>query len=329
MIKSIAFFETKPWEEEYLRKRLKGRQLYFSSKPFSSAFAMKSDCISVFIYSKLDSAAIKKLPKLSLVATRSTGFDHVDVEACRKMKIPVCNVPYYGENTVAEHTFALILSISRNVHKSYMRTLRDDFSIDGLKGFDLKDKTIGIMGGGHIGMHVARIALGFGMKVIVCDHNPQYFLAEVMNFSYVPFEELLRNSDIISLHVPHTKQTHHLINRKSLKMMKKGAILINTSRGGIVDTDALLEALENKTLSGTGLDVIEGEELIKDEHELLGNTGNPEKFKQVVRDHRIFRMENVVFTPHNAFNSSEALQRVLDATIENILNEGKCNNVWQ
>ncbi len=318
----IAFFEVKNWEKAYLSKSLKSHSLKFFSEPLSAKNIGRIkdvNIVSVFIYSKISKDILKKLPKLKLIATRSTGFDHIDLNECSNRKIAVCNVPYYGENTVAEHTFALILSLSRHIHKSYVRTLRDDFSIDGLTGFDLKGKTIGIIGGGHIGLHVARMAKGFGMKVIVYDTSRQSFLAEVIGFDYVSLDGLLRESDIISLHVPYNKHTHHLINRNNIRRIKKGAILINTARGGVVDTNALLFALENKILAGAGLDVIEGEELIKEEHQLLHKTSNPEKWKTMVRKHRIFRMDNVVFTPHNAFNSKEALERILETTAQNIL----------
>jgi D-lactate dehydrogenase len=318
----IAFFEIKGWEKKFLKNNLKGYSLEFFSQPLSMKNVKKAkdfSVVSVFIYSKINKNILKKLPKLKLITTRSTGFDHINLKECRKRKIIVCNVPYYGENTVAEHTFGLILSLSRHIHKSYVRTLRGNFSIEGLTGFDLKGKTMGIVGGGHIGLHVARMARGFGMNVLVYDIKKQNFLAEVIGFKYMPLDGLLKESDIISLHVPYNKHTHHLINKKNIKKIKKGAILINTARGGVVDTNALLYALENKILAGAGLDVIEGEELIKEEHQLLHKTKNPEKWRTMVRNHRIFRMDNVVFTPHNAFNSKEALERILGTTSQNIL----------
>ncbi len=318
---NIAFFEVKPWEKTYLKRKLRGNSLRFFDEPVSNetmSEAKDSDIISVFIYSKINKDVLKRFTRLKSIVTRSTGFDHIDIKECNKKGVTVCNVPYYGENTVAEHTFALILSLSRNVHKSYLRTLMDDFSIEGLTGFDLKDKTIGIVGGGHIGLHVARIAKSFGMNVLVYDINKQKFLSEVMGFDYTDLENLLEKSDIVSLHLPYSEKTQRLMDKKNIRKMKKGSILVNTSRGGIVDTNALLDALEDKHLSGAGLDVIEGEELIKEEKELLHKSRNPNKWKIIVRDHRIFRMDNVVFTPHNAFNSKEALIRILDTTIEDI-----------
>jgi D-lactate dehydrogenase len=317
----IAFFEIKDWEKDYLKDRLKDHKLSFFDTEIRSSHVSKikeCECISVFIYSKVSKEVIEKLPKLKLVCTRSTGFDHIDMETCKERNISVCNVPFYGENTVAEHTFALILSLSRNVHKSYVRTLRDDYSIDGLTGFDLKGRTIGVVGGGHIGMHVARIAKGFGTEVLVYDIKRDSFMSEIIGFEYADLDDLLRRSDIVTLHVPYNKYTHHIINRKNIKLMKKGATLINTARGQLIDTDALLDALKSGHIGGAGLDVLEGEELIREERELLHDNDKSDAWRTIIRNQRIFKMDNVVFTPHNAFNSKEALIRILDTTSENV-----------
>lgn len=317
----IAFFEIQDWEKNYLRKRLKGHELEFFDKPLSLDYPGKDnnfDIASVFIYSKINSQIIQSLPSLKLITTRSTGFDHIDLKACSKKKIIVCSVPYYGENTVAEHTFGLILSLSRNIHKAYVRTLKQDYSIEGLKGFDLKGKTIGVIGAGHIGLHVIRVAKSFGMNVLAYDVNQDNFLTEVLGFNYVSLKELLGKSDIITLHAPYNKLTHHLINKDTIRLIKRGAILINTSRGAIVDTEALIEALDKKILAGAGLDVLEGEELIKEEKQLLSDPKKAEVFGQIIRDHILLSKDNVVFTPHVAFYSQEALERILDTTVENI-----------
>src|SRR3989344_8492416 len=168
----IAFFETEERENPYFRAKLKGYDVAFFDHPIdedNAAEVEDFDVISGFIYSKITKKALGKLKKVKMIATRGTGFDHIDVEECRKRKIIVCNVPTYGENTVAEHTFALILDLSRNIHKAFVRTVRDDFSIEGLKGFDLKGKTIGVIGTGHIGQHVIRIANGFEMNILAFD----------------------------------------------------------------------------------------------------------------------------------------------------------------
>ena len=317
----IAFFEIQNWEKTILKKKLKNHSLQFFSEPINESFLPKIkdiDLLSVFIYSKLDDKILKKLPKLKIIITRSTGFDHISLPACKKRKIKVCNRPSYGDNTVAEHTFALILALSRKTHKAYLRAQKDDFTIKGLQGFDLENKTLGVIGTGKIGKHVIRIARGFGMKVLAYDKFPDSSLANELNFNYAPLTQLLKKSDIITLHIPLLKQTKYLINSSRLKQMKSSAILINTSRGEIVDTTALLNALDNKKIAGAGLDVIEGEVLIKEEKELLHKKTNPEAWKQIIENHAIIDNENVVFTPHIAFYSKEALHRIIENTIQNI-----------
>ncbi|RMF05647.1 hydroxyacid dehydrogenase [Candidatus Woesearchaeota archaeon] len=320
----IAFFEVRNRgrEKSFFDRNLKGHKVVYFNEPLTedNAHRVKGfDAVSIFIYSKINKKVLSMLPKLKLVATRSTGYDHIDIRECAKRKVTVCNVPYYGENTVAEHTFALILALSRNVHKSYVRSLRRDFSIEGLQGFDLKGKTLGVVGAGRIGLHVIRIGRGFGMNVLAYDVHPDKWLSEVMHFNYVPLEELLKKSDIITLHVPYNEHTHHLINRETLKLVKKGTILINTSRGAVVDTDALIEALESGKLGGAGLDVLEGEEYIKEEKQLLYDKNKTEALGSIIKDHILLNMDNVVFTPHIAFYSKEALERIWQTTVDNIL----------
>ena len=219
-----AFFEMAVWEKRYLTRGLKSTSLSarFASLPLAEEtlpLALGAEVLSVFIYSKLSANILRRLPKLRLIATRSTGFDHIDLAACRKRKVVVCNVPSYGENTVAEHTFALILALSRNIHKAHVKTIKGDFSLEGLQGFDLKGKTLGIIGAGHIGLHVIKMAKGFGMKVLVFDVKKNAFLSEVLDYTYVSLESLLRSSDIVSLHAPYMPSTHHLMNRKTFSLM--------------------------------------------------------------------------------------------------------------
>ncbi len=315
---NIAFYEIKDWEKDYLKKSLKKHKLTFSRLK-AKKIPKDTEILSVFIYSKIEKKLLEKLPKLKLITARSTGFDHIDIKECKKRKITVCNVPAYGENTVAEHTFALILNISRKIYESIDQTRKGDFRLKGLRGFDLKGKTIGIIGCGGIGQHVARIAKGFETNVLVYDVNKDKKLAKKIGFKYSSLNSLLKKSDIISLHVPENKHTHHMLNKKTLKLCKKGAIIINTSRGGIIDTETLIMALNNKTIAYAGLDVLEGECYIKEEKALL----HPEfleecDLKNVLQDNILLRKLNVYITPHNAFNSKEALCRILDTTVENI-----------
>ncbi|MHA1946796.1 MAG: hydroxyacid dehydrogenase [Candidatus Hodarchaeales archaeon] len=317
----IAIFEIKDWEIDYFQAHLKGHSLKFFEDPLTmknASEALDAEVISVFIYSKITEELFSHLPNLKFVATRSTGFDHIDLDACAKRQIFVSNVPYYGENTIAEHSFGLILALSRNIHKSYLRTIRNDFSIEGLKGFDLKGKTLGVVGAGHIGLHVIRVAKAFDMTVLAYDVNRDQHLAEVLGFTYVSLADLLAGSDIISLHVPYNTHTHHLINKNNIRLIKKGAVLINTARGGIVDTEALLEALDQGILSGAGLDVLEGEELLLEDKRMVYDPSDLETMTNLVKDHILLSKDNVVFTPHIAFYSQEALERIIDTTIENI-----------
>ena len=318
-----VFFETAPWERRYLSRTLATSQLSlrFVADPLTDETvhqAAGAHILSVFIYSTLTARLLSCLPRLRLIATRSTGFDHIELAACRRRRILVANVPSYGENTVAEHTFALILALSRNIHKAYVKTIKGDFSLDGLQGFDLKGKTIGIVGGGHIGLHVIKMAKGFGMEVLVCDVRRNMFLSEVLDFRYAPLETLLRQSDIVSLHLPYMASTHHLMNRATFGLMKRGALIINTARGGLVDTDALVWALDEGLVGGAGLDVLEGEELVKEERQLLARDFPKDKLATVLKNHILLHRENVVITPHIAFDSKEALQRILDTTAMNI-----------
>jgi D-lactate dehydrogenase len=286
--------------------------------PDTAAQYADYDAIVVFIWTKVSGAVIDALPNLRLILTMSTGYDHIDLQACRARGITVCNVPHYGENTVAEHTFALILSLSRKLHAAYFQGLRGEYRIRELRGFDLYGKTLGVIGAGNIGLHVIRIARGFGMRVLAYDLRPHPLLAEVLGFAYTDLDTLLAESDIVSLHVPALPQTHHLINRETLCKMKRGALLINTARGSVVDTEALLWALEEGILAGAGLDVIEGEEYITEESALLKMPLAEQTLKQVVQAHLLLRRDDVVFTPHIAFNSHEAVQRILDTTLANL-----------
>jgi len=319
---TILICEATAPERAFLKRgALKAFPLKFFKEPIENvapAALKETKVLSVFIYSHVTGALLKQMPKLKLIATRSTGFDHIDMKACAKRKIVVSNVPFYGENTVAEHTFALILGLSRKVHEGYLRTIRGNFSFAGLEGFDLKDKTIGIVGTGHIGIHAVRIAKGFGMRVIAFDPKKNSFLAETLGFSYVSLDELLAQSDIISLHAPYNPHTHHLINKSNIKKIKRGALLINTARGGLVETEALALALDQGILSGAGLDVLEGEELIKEERQILAQEFPVDHLKTLLQNHILLNRDNVIITPHIAFNSREAFLRILDTTVSNI-----------
>lgn len=321
----IIFYELEKWEEEYLAQRLTGIK-ELKLKSFSSPVSQKlsqslsqTEILGVFIYSQLDASILAQLPKLKFIATMSTGYDHIDLKACRQRGVKVSNVPFYGENTVAEHTFALILALTRKLPESINRAKTGDFRLPGLRGIDLAGKTLGLVGLGHIGQHVARMAKGFELNLLAFDPRPDQRLAKRLGVRYVTLEYLLSHSDIISLHAPDNQQTHHLISRKNIQLVKRGAYLINTARGGLVETEALLLALDKKILAGAGLDVLEEECFIKEEKELLTKPFQKQcNLKTVLEDHLLLQDPRVLITPHNAFNSEEALRRILDTTVDNI-----------
>lgn len=318
----IAFFELEDWEREELRKGLfEGHELHLSTGPLNEntlPVELDAEIVSVFVHSNLNRAALGKLPNLKFIATRSTGFDHIDLGHCRERGIRVSNVPSYGENTVAEHTFALILALSRNIHKAFVHTLAHDIPFQELRGFDLAGKTLGVIGAGRIGLHVIKIAKGFGMTVVAFDVRQEPLLAEVLNFRYVSVDELLGVSDIISLHCPYSPKTHHLINPDNIQRIKRGALLINTARGGLIDPAALTRALDEGILAGAALDVLEGEELLKDERQILAQSLAQDKLRTLLLNHSLLNRDNVVITPHIAFNSREAVQRILETTLDNL-----------
>lgn len=318
----IAFFEVTDFEKKRFENTLKNSEVLFFNSPIQEINIenyIDFDAVCIFVHSEINKDILNKMKNLKLICTRSTGTDHIDTEECNKRNIKIKNVPLYGENTVAEHTFALILSLSRKIHKSYIRSIQGKFTTEGLQGFDLENKTIGIIGGGRIGLHVARIAKGFGMHVRVYDINQDSFLAELINFKYVTLDEILETSDIVTLHIPLNKATEHIINKDTLKNFKEGALLINTARGSLVDTEALIEALKTGQLAGAGLDVIEGEELLIEEN--IFNSPIEKAAKLIVSSKQLLDNENVVLTPHNAFNSIEAVNRIINTTINNILQE--------
>jgi len=217
-----------------------------------------AEIVSVFTNSSVNKKVIDSLPKLKFINTSSTGFEHIDTDYCARKGIKVSNVPAYGSVTVAEFVFALLLNLSRKVEKANNQLRQEDnFNIDALRGFDLKGKILGVIGTGKIGKNVIKIARGFGMNVIAYDLYPDLVFAKENNFEYKSFVEVISNSDVITLHTPYTKENHHLINKGNISLMKKGVYLINTTRGELVDTDALVWGLKEGIIAGAGLDVLE------------------------------------------------------------------------
>lgn len=315
----IAFFEINEGEQDFFTTQLPGHTLSFFHEPLNTETAQKAleaEVVCVFVGSCADESTLALFKNLKAVVTRSTGTDHISSAYCSERHIAVLNVAHYGINTVAEHTIALILAMSRNIVKSVEQTRKGVFTNEHLTGFDLNGKTLGIIGYGNIGGRVAELALAFHMNILCFTRTPK----EVPCVSWVSLEELLQKSDIITLHAPLTPETQHLINMNNIKLIKKGALLVNAARGGLVETEALVHALEEKILSGAALDVLEEEQAVKQEKEAVcRNPMDIEAVRTLLMDHVLRDFENVIITPHNAFNSKEAVDEINHKTVENIL----------
>lgn len=319
----IAFFGVKSWEREIIEKEMAkldsfGIGIFESEVQDNLELAAKYDIISPFVYSTMSKEILCKLPNLKMIATRSTGFDHIDVAECDKRKIVWKNVPSYGSNTVAEYAFALLLAITKKIVVAHQSVENGEFSPEGLTGVDLCEKTIGVIGVGKIGQNVIKIARGFGMKVLGVDGHEDQLLAKKMGFKYVTLEECLKESDFVTLHVPAIPETFHMINKKNIKLMKRGSYLINTSRGAVVETEAIVWALNNKLLAGAGLDVTEEELLLESMSVVMSKKITKDDLQEVLSFHLLRDRDDVVFTPHNAFNTKEAIERIVRTTVENI-----------
>jgi D-lactate dehydrogenase len=319
---NIVVFEAEQRERAAFKRLAQMDELRLIAEPLTEDNAKgyaEAEIVSPFIYSTLNRNTLRAFPKLRLIATRSTGYDHIDVAECRKRSIAVCNVPSYGENTVAEHVFALLLALSHRILEAVERARTSRFSPEGLQGFDLAGKTMGVVGTGNIGRHVIRIARGFAMNVLACDVKPDAELAAALGFRYVTLDALLAESDVVSLHVPATDQTRDLISDHAFARMKTGAVLINTSRGSVVDSRTLIEALHSGKISAAGLDVLPAEPLIREEAQLISSIyGGQFNLADLVADHVLLRMPNVIVTPHSGFNTREAVQRIVETTVLNI-----------
>ncbi|MFA6502899.1 MAG: NAD(P)-dependent oxidoreductase [Candidatus Paceibacterota bacterium] len=308
---NIHFFGVHEWEKSYLEGRahelFDATELQFSAERLSedtAPAASDAECVSIFVDSKMTKAVIDRFPRLQLIATRSTGYDMVDMEYAKAKGITVANVPSYGEHTVAEFTFALMLALSRKLYDCIIRTKElGRFDYEGLTGFDLREKTLGVIGTGRIGVQVIALAKAFGMKVVAHDVFLKPELAASLGFTYVPLDELLATSDIVTLHVPASPNGGYLVGTDELQKMKSTAYLINTSRGSLVDTQALVAALGGGKLAGAALDVLEDEVSLT---------------KEGLMQHPLHAFPNVIITPHTAFNTKEAIERILETALQNI-----------
>jgi D-lactate dehydrogenase len=315
---TTAVFDTKPYDREPLQsaaadRAIEWRFLEFRLAQETAPLAKGAQAVCVFVNDQLDRPSLQALAAegIRLVALRCTGFNNVDVAAAKELKLAVTRVPVYSPYAVAEHAVALLLTLNRKIHRAFNRVRELNFSLQGLVGFDLHGKTAGIVGTGKIGRIVAEILRGFGMKVQAFDPYPNPDWARPHDVSYVDAATLAATSDIISLHLPLTPETKHLIRRETLERMKPGVMLINVSRGALIDTGALIEALKAGRLGGVALDVYEEEEGIFFE-DLSG---------QVLQDDdlaRLLTFPNVLITSHQAFLTREALADIARTTVANL-----------
>ena len=324
----IVFFETENQEEEAARMGL-GQQHDVHCTPLAltqQTAPAHADAVvlSTFVHSRLDAQVLDLFPALRLIAARSTGVDHIDLDYCRSHGITVCNVPDYGAATIAEHAMALLLAASRHVVTAATRTRQGDFSLHGLRGFELHGKTLGVLGTGRIGQRAMAMARGFGMRLLAHDLHPQAEVAAALGFTYVTLDELLTQADAITIHLPATAQTHNLIAAPQFARMKRGMVLINTARGSIVNAGALICALEQGIVAAAGLDVLPEEHLIREESALFQPGCRPamadlDALHALLANHVLLQHPNVLVTPHSAFNTHEAVARIMVTTIDNIL----------
>ena len=319
----IAFFGVKSWERELIEREMVkldafGVGIFESEVQDNLEIAAKYEVLSVFIYSKMDKSVLDKLPNLKMIATRSTGMDHIDLGECKKRKIVVASVPAYGSETVAEHAMALLLAITKKIVVAHQAVEDGEFSPEGLTGVDLAGKTLGVIGVGKIGQNMVRIARGFRMHVLGVERKRDERLEKKLGYKTVDLETCLKESDFVSLHVPSLPETFHLINMKNIKLMKPGSYLVNTSRGPVIETEALVWALNHKILAGVGLDVTEEEDKVESVSVVMSDKTKKDDLKEIISYHLLRDRDDVVFTPHNAFNTKEAIGRIVVTTVENI-----------
>lgn len=278
------------------------------------------EILSIFSTSKLPSEFISKFPDLKLIIARTTGYDHIAIDYCKENNILVTNAPNYGEATVAEFAIGLLLNVSRKINHAYNSLQKGIINVHGFMGNDLCDKTIGVIGTGAIGSHFIKIARGFGMNVLAYDPFPKIDLTTKYDVNYVELENLYKESDIISLHCPGTKENYHMISHKQFELMKNGVIIINTARGEIIDTEALYKALMDGKVKGAGLDVLECEDILVKESKYLLKIDCIKKdcLVNTLLNHKLLALDNVIVTPHVAYDTIEAVNRILETTYCNI-----------
>lgn len=326
-MKKLVIFDVKSYEKEYFDSLvLDGYQILQIEASFQVAFddfyeqIKDAEIISVFTSSRVRADNLKMLKNLKLIATRSTGFNHIDTTYCKETGIEVVNVPKYGNCTVAEYAFALLLSVAKKVRLSSDDLRKDMIIPDNYIGIDLFGKNIGVIGTGAIGAHFCKIAKGFGMQIFAYDPYPKAELESELDVKYVELNELLKRSDIISMHAPSTASNVHMLNYEQFDLMKDGVLIVNTARGELINVEALYQALLNGKVMGAGLDVVECEELLGPDGKFFIKIDCKLQscMEKTFINHKLLNMENVVLTPHVAYDTKEAIDRILVTTDENI-----------
>ncbi len=325
-----AFFDLEGWEIPTITQHCKDAGIEVIKTSTDSLDVTNTDeikdaeIISVFL-SRVDAAIIEALPNLKLISARTTGFDYIDTDFALTKGITVVNVPTYGSDTVAEYAMTLLLVLARRLTMTFVQSLFGIFDQKITRGNDVAGKTLGIIGTGKIGQKLAKMASGFDMNIICYDTLPCGEICTKFNAQYVSLETLFKTSDFISIHLPYTNETHHLINFGTLNLLKKGVIIINTARGPIVNTSAIRRGLKEKILGGVAMDTFEGENIWLKEENILDKKGIPssETFRKALEAFYLLKFENVILTPHNAFNSYEAVQRILETALTDITNFSK------
>lgn len=289
-----------------------------------------ADVISVFAHAAHYGAQyLDKYANLKLFSTRSTGFDHIDLDYCKSRGVAVVNVPKYGESTVAEFAFGLLLNVSRKIGEAQDEMKANKVNMDKYMGFDLYGRTIGVVGTGSIGRHSIKIAQGFGMNVLAYDLYPSEEFSRLGGFRYVSLDEIYKTCDVITLHAPSTKENYHMVNDEAISKMKPGVIIINTARGDLIDAEALYKHLKTGHVGGAGLDVLEAEDLLIHDDIFMADKANANAVAvQTVINSKLLTLDNVIVTPHIGFNTLDAVHRILDITLENIhaWKDGKMQN---
>lgn len=320
-MQTIIFYDIKQFESDYFKEELRSQyNLVFKEYELVpdlelSEVEQEAEIISVFTASRLTSETLYKFKNLKLILTRSVGFSHIDIDYCRENHILVANTPRYGDYTVAEFSFGILLNLCRRICFGVNELKNGDIYPETF-GLELCDKTIGIIGTGSIGSKSVKIAKGFSMNIICHDIQENNELKEKYGASYVSLETLCKLSDVIMLHAPLTTSSYHLIDKEKLSLMKETAIIVNTARGELIDTEALYESLLDNRLKGAALDVLEYEETISNKRP--GSNINLKNLRTSLINNKLLNLPNVIVTPHIAYDTQEAINRILETTLSNL-----------